>query len=428
MSDPTRGSAWRLARLVIAAAVAWHLLMVLAPPRTPPPKDTEGRDFASYYYAARVAVEGGNPYDKTALEAVSAADGTRAEVHPFFYPPPFLLAVAWTVPFGLLPAFTVWFVLNELCLLAACLALVRWWQGFGPAVAPILAAIVALMVGVAYSAELGQANFPVLALVVIGLWLEGRRQALAGALVGVACMMKMSPALLVLWWLLRGRYLQAAAAVGAGVALSLLALPLVGVAHQWEFYTDVLPRFGSGNYNDLTIKIEMFGNHSVPNLLHQAFPSGENRLSVAARLLSTAFSLGLVSVLAWLFHRQTDDPIRIAGQASSVLVAMLLIPVYTYEHHLVMVIPTMVLALVAVLRGWLPRPWAVPIGIAVAILLYDLPALRQLALRVVTTDAPIVFLFVQELKFFALLVLLAASVGIGATVGRDPSRVPPPRP
>jgi alpha-1,2-mannosyltransferase len=412
---------------VLAAAVVWHLVMILAPPRVPPPANTEGRDFASYYYAAKVAVEGGDPYDKAALEQAALDEGTRPEVHPFFYPPPFLLAVAWAPLAGLKGGFGVWFLLNEVCLLAACLALIRWWRVFGEVVTPLLAVVVALMVGVAYSFELGQANFPVLALVLAGLGLEQRRPAAAGFLVGLACMMKMSPALLVVWWLYRKRYVAVAGAVAAGIVSSIAVLPLVGFAHQWEFYTKVLPQFASGDYNGLSIKIEMFGNHSVPNLLHQAFHSGENRLSAVARMLSMAFNVTVLAALAWFFHRPTEDPVRLAGQACAVLGAMLLIPVYTYEHHLVMVIPAMVFVLLAVLRGWLPRAWAAPIGIAVAVLMFDLPALRQLAMRVVTQDAAVAFFAVQELKFAALCVVFAACVAVGATALRDPSKLPPPR-
>ena len=57
-----------------------------------------GRDFASYYYAAQVALEGGDPYDTPALSAAAVADHTRRSVHPFFYPPPFLFSVAWVGP------------------------------------------------------------------------------------------------------------------------------------------------------------------------------------------------------------------------------------------------------------------------------------------------------------------------------------------
>ncbi len=421
------GAHRRLGMFVVVAAVFWHLVVVLAPPRVPPPKDTEGRDFASYYYAAKVAGQGGDPYDREILGAVATDEGTRAEVHPFFYPPPFLWLVPWWRWFDLKQGFTAWFVFNELCLLAACLVLERWWRPFTELTGPLLAAMVALMYGVAYSAELGQANFPVLALIVAGLAVERRSPVAAGVLVGLAAMLKMSPALFVFWWALRGSWRAAGAAVATAVVSSLLTLPLLALPHQLTFYTDVLPRFASGDYNGLTIQIDLFANHSVPNLLHQAFPSGENRLSAIARGLSTTFTLSLLAVGAFLFRRRSDDPVVLAAQASSVLVAMLLIPVYTYEHHLVFAIPAMLLVLIALYRGWLGRGWAVPVGLALAVLLYDQPAVRQLALKVVgIEDHPNLFLVVQELKFVALCTIGAAAVRLGTTAWEDPSRAPVP--
>lgn len=423
----TPGVSRRLGLFVIAAAVLWHLIVVLSPPRVPPPKDTEGRDFASYFYAARVAHEGGDPYDREILGSMASAEGTRAEVHPFFYPPPFLWLVSWSPLLDLHQAFDFWFVLNELALLAACVALTRWWRPFSDLVAPLLAVLVALMYGVAYSAELGQANFPVLALIVAGLAQERRRPELGGVLIGLAAMLKMSPALFVVWWLVRGRYRAAAAAVATAIGSSILTLPLLGLWHQVEFYTRVLPQFGSGDYNGLTIQIGMFANHSVPNLLHQMFPSPDNSLSPWGRMGSTTFTLGLLALGAWLFRRGTDDPVKIAAQACSVLVAMLLIPVYTYEHHLVFALPAMLLSVVAVQRGWLDRRWAVPLGLAIAVLLYDQPAVRQFALKVVTEANVRMFLLVQEAKFLALCLVGAAVAWLGATAAEDPTRAPLPR-
>ncbi|MCA9490553.1 MAG: DUF2029 domain-containing protein [Myxococcales bacterium] len=424
----TPGATRRLGLFVIVAAVLWHLVAVLSPPRVPPPKDTEGRDFASYYYAAKVAAQGGDPYDKAALVSMANAEATRADVHPYFYPPPFLWLVAWSPVVDLHQGFGLWFLLNEMALLAACVALVRWWAPFSDAVAPLLAVLVALMYGVAYSSELGQANFPVLALIVLALASERRRPELAGVLLGIAAMWKMSPALFVVWWLVRGRWRAAGAAVATAIVSSLLTLPLLDFWHQIEFYTQILPRFGSGDYNGLTIQIGMFANHSVPNLLHQAFPADDNRLSGMGRIGSTLFTLTVLAVGAWLYRRKTDDPVKTAAQACSVLVAMLLIPVYTYEHHLVFALPSMLMAVVGVQRGWLDRRLAVPLGIAIAILLYDQPAVRQFDLRVVTDRHARAFLIVQEAKFFALCFVGAVVTWLGATAVDDPTRAPVPEP
>jgi hypothetical protein len=151
-------------------------------------------------------------------------------------------------------------------------------------------------------------------------------------------------------------------------------------------------------------------------------------LSPLARGASTLFQLALVGTLGWWFRVRTDDPVRVAAQASAVLVAALLVPVYTYEHHLVFALPAMVLAVLAVMRGWVPRWWGAPIAVAVAVLVIDLPTLREFAQKVVTERARAPFFLLQELKFAALVTVGAVAVRIGATALEDPSRPPPPRP
>ena len=204
----------------------------------------------------------------------------------------------------------------------------------------------------------------------------------------------------------------------------------MGIADQWRFYTEILPGFGSGNYNGLKIKIGMFGNHSVPNLAHQLFPSGgEHQLSRLARSASALVSVGLLAFMGATFEGATRDPVRIAAQACAVMVAMLFVPVYTYEHHLVFAIPAMVLAIAAVERGWLSARWTLPVGVAIVLLIYPLPHLRGLARELVTPMNAPVFLILQEAKFAALCVVFAAMVRIGST-RHDPAAMmaPAPRP
>ena len=55
------------------------------------------RDYATYHYAVQEAVDGGDPYIKKRLSRRAKAEGTRTSVHPYFYPPPFLLLLTWAV-------------------------------------------------------------------------------------------------------------------------------------------------------------------------------------------------------------------------------------------------------------------------------------------------------------------------------------------
>ena len=168
---------------------------------------THGRDFATYYYAAQVVGEGGDPYDKVELAARSRAERTRKSVFPFLYPPTFLPALAWTELLSLGSAYRLWFWLDEVCALLAAFALARWWRPLGNDVTVVVIAALALCSAVPNNHLMGQVNLPVMALSVAALWQESRgRWHVGGLLLGVAIALKLSPALLLLWWALRGRW------------------------------------------------------------------------------------------------------------------------------------------------------------------------------------------------------------------------------
>lgn len=408
-----------LATLLLFTALLWHVFgQVLPAWQTSQAHFGGGRDFASYYYAALAASEGEDPYEVRRLTALAREQGERRSVHPFLYPPPFLLMVAWAPQLDLRTAHAVWFWLDAAWAVLTGLALWRWWRPLGNAVPVLVAGLVAANTAVASNHLMGQANFPALALAVAAMFaLERRRVGWAGALLGTACMLKMSPALLVLWWLWRGEWRAVSWACATAVALSVAALPLVPADVQLGFYMRVLPTFASGDYNGLRVPIDLFGNHSIPNLWATLWPvDGMQTLSPHARAASVASSLALLLGLGWAFRRPAADRVQLAAQFAAVCVVMLLLPVYTWEHHVVWALPAAVLALLALLRGWLPGPWAVLVLPCIVLWCLELSLLRaQWSALGQTTPAA---LAIRELKFVALLGLLAVSLTLGAGPGR----------
>ncbi|MCB9691472.1 MAG: DUF2029 domain-containing protein [Alphaproteobacteria bacterium] len=367
-----------------------------------------GRDFGSYYVAAHAARMGLDPYDGAALQMAGEQVG-RPAVHPYFYPPPFLLAVGWTTWLPLPSAYRAWAALDILAGALAMAMLAAWWRPLHPLVPALVALLLGLVTAIPNNTVMGQANHLVLAFVVAGLWADARdRQGLAGVLVGLGCMAKMSPALFVLWWVLRGRWWAAGVSVATAVVTSLLVLPLVPLDVQVRFYTHVLPQFASGDYNGLSIPIGLFGNHSVPNVLDQVFPGRGGALSALARASSQAFSLGALLALGALFRRGPSDGFRWAAQVAAIAVLMLLVPVYTYEHHLVWALPAMLLAAVGILDGRAPRLLVPVLVLAIAILAFDLQTLKAWSHRLGRAG-----IVLQEAKFAALLVLGAAAAWWG---------------
>ena len=394
--------------LVVALLVAHLLAMAGVWPEVR--RSTHGRDYASYHYAAAEALAGGDPYDRAALSRRAREEGTRRRVYPFLYPPPFLLAVAWSPGLPLPVAYRVWFGVNVLSALVVALALARGLAPLGPPAGLLVCGALALCTAVPNNALMGQANLPVLALALLGLWAEDRgRGVLGGVLLGLAVLLKLSPVLLLGWWILRGRWRAVAAAgvtglVGLGVAWGVL-----GPGPLWGFLVEVLPTLRSGGYNELGLPVSLFGNHGLPNLWHQLLPSGGNLLGPAAQVGSAATAVALLAGVGWALRPSPVDPLSRWAQPAAILVLTLLLPAFTYEHHLVLALPAVVVSLHALATGRLSVLWALPVGLAAAAWAADLATLKTLA-----SGAPdIIAWLVQESKTAALLVLLLTTVRLG---------------
>lgn len=372
----------RLLWVVLCLGLTGHAILVGFYTWPSAKRANHGRDFASYYYAVDVVTAGGNPYDKKVLVQAARADQKRSGVHPYFYPPPFLLFFQWVIWLPLATAYRLWFWLDELATLAAVLSLWRWWRPLGPAVLPVTVVAVALCSAVPNNHMMGQMNLPVLAMVLGSLYFHSRdRAGVAGVLLGTACMWKMSPALFVLYWLWERQWRPAFWALGTMVALSITALVLWGVDVTWSFYGTVLPGFGSGTYNGLSVPISVFGNHSIANLWHAAWPKSHPGLSDAARIASGLSALGLAGVTAAVFQRNRAGVLGFAARPAALCALMLMLPVYTYEHHLIWLLPAVVLTVLATAQGRIPWFAVVPLVFSWCGWAFPLWKLKQWAIQ-----------------------------------------------
>lgn len=378
-------------RALLCLGLLCHLWFGLWPAYDRVTSAPSGRDYASYYYAVQVAADGEDPFDTDALEARARKERTRKEVHPYFYPPPFLLAMTWALPLSLAKAYLGMLVVNEL-LLAATVALCLGPFGVAPWAVALLLAFYS---PIPDNAWMGQANLLALVPALAGLAAAPRRPVLGGVLVGLAAMFKMSPALFLLYWAVQGRWRPVAAAIATAVLLSVATLPLVGFDAQLRFYADILPGFSSGDYHGLTVPITLPANHSIPDLFNQLWPGPSRfRLSAAAQLGGTLTAGALLALWAFRFRgpaRAEPDPAAIG--ALSVLMVML--PVYTYEHHLVFLLPA--LGAAATLR---PGLAVLCVGFFLA---WPLGWLR--GVQTVVSVVPYAGVLVRESKFIAELML-----------------------
>ena len=349
-----------------------------------------GRDFATYHYAAAEALDGGDPYATRKLSRRARKDGTRKSVHPYFYPPPFLLSVLWSPSFELITSYRIWFWLNQ-GLVLLCMALFRVWFRAPWAV---LGVLLLSFTPITDNAKMGQANVLVLAAAVSGLWLRN------GALVGAAAMAKMSPALYLAAWAVRRAWRPVLAAIAVAIGSSVMALPWVDMESQLRFYTEVLPGFSTGNYHGLTVRIGLPANHSIPDLFNQLWPGPDRHtLSDAAARASKLCSLALLGSLVAL-ARHSRDHLGNAAVFGAFTVLMLITPVYTYEHHLVMAVFPAAVVGAALVDGRLGR-WGWFVGVPA----YFFMAWPLYWLRPVQKAIPSLHWVLQESKFMGLLVI-----------------------
>ena len=266
----------------------------------------------------------------------------------------------------------------------------------------------------------------VLALLVWGVLLvewqgANRRRYVGGALVGLACMMKMSPALVVIWWMVRREWQPVLSAMAAAFLSSLLVLPLVGLGDQVYFYLEVLPGFTSGSYHDLSVSLNIPMNHSILNFWMQVV-SGFEGLEYRSSAPSSAIHLArwsavgmLVGLLYFLRNPQADAVSR-ANAAGALVVLMVITPAYSYEHHLVFLVFPILAVVAALAARRLAWYWGgVLVGIY-KVLAWEINDFKQEALQQVDpavlaevgarqamylSDA----VMFRELKFLAALVL-----------------------
>ena len=300
-----------------------------------------GYDFSAYWQAARNLLDGLPIY----TDAQLAGTYSPQQQYLYLYPP--FLAVAVTPLAALFP--TDYRLANVV------------WAAIGAVLATLVVVGVArrerivdkrdviLLVGAAFAfppliGELVMGNVNLILLGLLGgAWLavrEGDRRGmpeLAGFLVGAATLIKIFPAVVILWFLLRRRYRSAAWSLIAIAVLALITLPVTGLT-PWLEYPTVLLNLGAPVDTTDTLAPSVW--------LASVMPPVVARGVVIAACLASA---------VWASRRESEPVSYAVAVVASVLIAPAL-----YHHYLAIFVLPLLLAL-----RWAP-PW---IWVAVAYLL-----------------------------------------------------------
>lgn len=225
-----------LNRVCLALALLWVVLVgfTLAP---------EPDDFQTYWRGAWSVVQYGDPY--------FLIHG-RQQPNMYIYPPLFAYLM---LPLGfvsLRAGQLIWFGVNvtmlagliAMCIRASHSVLARRYWG-------VLALLVAVAPPTRLSLQLGQVSI-LMALVMLGSFLLARRRAhLSGLLLALSCLIKVFPATLALYFLLRRR-MALLWAVISGIAIGGISLLVHGFAPYANYLAKVVfgrdyPYFGEHN-------------------------------------------------------------------------------------------------------------------------------------------------------------------------------------
>jgi hypothetical protein len=283
-----------------------------------------GYDFAAYWLAGRNLLTGEPLYTAAQLS------GGYLPQEPFAYLYPPLLATL-VAPIAALfadfrAAMWVWAAGGAGLTVVATWTVARAAGIRQPRAVLLLIAATFALAPVIF--ELIMGNVHLLLLGLLGTaWLALRRgsvqgELLAGIAIAVASLVKVFPAVLLLWLLLTGRWRAAFAAIGAGAAIVVATLPVTG--HEaWLLYPRVLANLGPPS--------ELWSSLAPISLLAEWLDFG------LARVLVVSVGLG---VLIWSARRQ-PTPISFAVAVS---VSLLIVPTL-YPHYLsLMVLPLLLAA------------------------------------------------------------------------------------
>lgn len=371
MAGAERAGALRTAVLAVVLVHAAGTFFYMTIWRTVLAPDFDVNDFKAYYTGALALSEGRT--DLLYPEASTLNLGVlpdqewvrfavdRGVPHPsgYIYPP--FLAVVMR-PLTALPyhrANQAWFATNCLLFAAALFFLVTWRPGGVDPMAAAGIVFVALNFYPTYRAfQCGQVSLMIFSLVAAAFWLLRRgRDGAAGAVVGLAAAVKLTPAVLVIYFLAARRYRAAVGAAGAGAAALLVSLAGAGWANHVKFAGEILPALSRG--------AATFANQSLPGFLARVgmdttmnafqFIDEPRWLWLLARAGSAAVLLVSLFLARRLALRGGEDGAA-AGFALVVMGSLIASPISWEHHYIQALVPLTLLVTLTVGERWV-APW-----------------------------------------------------------------------
>lgn len=300
-------------------------------------------DFLSYYFAAQVASHGANFYDASVLQNAATAQSVHERVYPYLYSPVLAHAMRGFAGLKLPHAHALWLLLNISAfilaltglLLAAHKTLLK-----GPslrenlALLLLTAAVLIAALPLRSNVLFGQVNPLVLVFICMAVsshWMGFR--TLTGICLAPAILIKLTPAVLLLFFVARGDRRVVGACLVALVVLAGTTLPF-GAAADWMRFVRHLPEHGHGETIPGLFPASSLWNFAPAGFLSRVFDEPTlwiRRLSVLAILGACALAIHC----AVRARSVEQERLALAGFFPVLLLASPLM----YLHHVVYLLP-----------------------------------------------------------------------------------------
>lgn len=338
-----------------------------------PIQNWQADDLAINYSAATVLRSGGSMYD---VQALRAAHEVRIGPTGNLFSALFLTynnAPATALLFGplaLLPFRTAQAVFvivnNALYLLGIGLTLYALRAGPIEVFLGVLLSTVLFFYAVRQTFGLGQMNGVLVCLMAVALLLAlQEHDGWAGAVIAVAAVLKISPILLLGFFIARRRWRGALGALITGIVLLAVMLIFTGGNSLAHFVTQVLPAVGRGS--------AAFPNQSLLGALYRWVVPAADMISAEGpgdyppiRALWLLLSIGVGMITLWLVARAPlSSRAQNAVGFSIFIVIGLLIGGLSWDHYLLW----LSIPICALIVDWFRHRWLRPIGFWVALLI-----------------------------------------------------------
>jgi len=309
-------------------------------------------DFTSYYVAGRAVLEGeaANLYapdtpdmilakaeTPSPWKALADARGVR-DANYYLYPPFFALLAAPMALLSYAHAHDLWYLLNLLALGGfVAWFLIRGKDALSAAEKAGAVILTAFFWPALFTFGAGQANYFILLLIFAGfVAAEKGRDVAAGLALAVATAIKLTPGLLLAYFLWKRRFALVGWAAAGMAALGLAGLAAAGMETNVVYVTKMVPLLSRGCAH--------WVNQSAAALLSRLFGAGMFSweiapASIAVRALGGAFSLACVAALARLCRPGRGGSLPL--EFSLVLVTSLFISPISWVHHAVLSLPAL---------------------------------------------------------------------------------------